>query len=139
MKGGFTVDRPFHVRRGRRSRKEMRPGKAPATLPPGRISRVARLMALAIRFDQLIQEGAVANQAELARLGHVTRARLTQVMNLLNLAPDIQEQILFLPPTERGRAPVTERQLRPIAAVLDWRMQRRMWDKLIRRGKGSES
>src|SRR3712207_3152134 len=34
---------------------------------------------------------------KVARLGHVTRARVTQIMNLLNLAPDIQEAILFLP------------------------------------------
>lgn len=60
-------------------------------------------MALAIRRDQLIFDGEVTDQAELARLGHVTRARLTQIMNLLCLAPDLQEQILFLPVTERGR------------------------------------
>jgi hypothetical protein len=48
-------------------------------------------------------------------------------MNLLNLAPDIQEEILFLPRTERGCDPVGERDLRPIAAVAEWRKQRRMW------------
>ena len=85
-------------------------------------------MALAIRFDQLIRDGVVADQAELSRLGHVTRARLTQIMNLMSLAPDIQETILFLPATERGRESVTERDLRPIAAHADWRMQRMMWD-----------
>lgn len=66
------------------------------------------------------------DQAELAGLGHVSRARLTQIMDLLYLAPDPQEQILFLPTTERGRDAVTERDLRPIAAVADWRKQRRM-------------
>ena len=84
-------------------------------------------MALAIRFDGLIRDGVVADQAELARLGHVTRARLTQIMNLLHLAPDIQEELLFLPRVERGRDPIQERQLRPIAAVPDWRKQRGMW------------
>lgn len=59
-----------------------------------------------------------------ARLGHVTRARLTQIMNMLNLAPDLQEQILFLPPTERGHDAITEKQLRPIASIPAWRMQR---------------
>ena len=48
-------------------------------------------------------------------------------LNLLNLAPDIQEQVLFLPRTEKGRASISERHLRPIAAVADWRKQRRMW------------
>lgn len=73
----------------------------------------------------------MADQAELARLGHVTRARLTQIMNLLNLAPDIQEAILHLPRVERGRDPITERQLRPIAAVVDWERQRRMGGKAL--------
>lgn len=85
------------------------------------------LMALAIRFDQMIREGVVADQAELTRLGHVSRARLTQIMNLLNLAPDIQKTILSLPRADTGRDPVTERDLRPIAAVPVWRSQRRMW------------
>jgi hypothetical protein len=87
-------------------------------------------MALAIRFDQLIKSGQITDQADLARLGHVTRARVTQIMNLLNLAPDIQEEILFLPRTLQGRDPIRERHLRPIAAVLDWGKQRRMWRQL---------
>ena len=89
-------------------------------------------MALAIRMDQLIRDGVVADQAELARLGHVSRARLTQIMNLLNLAPNIQEEILFLPPCERGRDPVTERDLRPMAAEVDWGKQKGMWNSLCR-------
>jgi hypothetical protein len=84
-------------------------------------------MALAIRFDQLIRDGEVADQAELARVGYVSRARLTQIMNLLNLAPDIQEEILYLPAVESGPDPVTERHLRPIAAVANWGRQRGMW------------
>ncbi len=129
----LTVDRPFHVGTGRNRRKELRKGEA-TKVPTGRVPRVTRLMALAIRFDQLIRDGDVADQAELARVGHVSRARLTQIMNLLNLAPDIQEQILHLPRVERGRDPATERDLRPIAAVADWRKQSRMWRKMQMRG-----
>ena len=70
---------------------------------PGRVPRVAKLMALAIRFEQLVADGVVGDYAELSRLGHVTRARMTQIMNLLHLAPDIQEAILFLPRVESGR------------------------------------
>jgi hypothetical protein len=84
-------------------------------------------MALAIRFDQLTQSGDVADYAELARLGHVSRARLSQIMNLLCLAPDIQETVLFLPAVERGRDPVTERELRPIVAEVDWGRLRGRW------------
>jgi len=84
-------------------------------------------LALAIRFDQLVSDGVVANYAELARLGRVSRARVTQIANLLNLAPDIQEEILFRDAAESGREPITEREVRPIATVTDWREQRRMW------------
>lgn len=97
----------------------------------GRMPSVSRLIALAIRLDQLIRDVVVADQAELARLGHVTRARLTQIMNLLCLAPDLQEKLLFLPAFERGRNPVTEQQVRPIAAVTDWGKQRRMWNRRL--------
>jgi len=88
-------------------------------------------MALARRLERLVKSGEVADYADLARLGHVTRARVTQIMNLLNLAPDIQEELLFLPRTVKGRDPIRERHLRPIAAVLDWRKQRRMWKCLL--------
>jgi hypothetical protein len=83
--------------------------------------------ALAIRLETLLQEGVVATQAELARLGHVTPARLTQILSLRQLAPDIQEEILFLPPTQQGRAALTERQVRPLLGTLLWSEQRRQW------------
>lgn len=81
--------------------------------------------ALGIRFEQLIRDGVVADYADLARLGHITRARMTQIMNLLHLAPDIQEGILFLPAVEMGKDPVTERELRKAVVHADWRKQRR--------------
>ena len=54
-------------------------------------------MALAIKFQDMVDRGEVRDYAEIARLGYVTRARLTQIMNLLLLAPDIQEHLLALP------------------------------------------
>jgi hypothetical protein len=72
-------------------------------------------MALAIRFDTLVSRGEVQNSEDLARLGYVTRARITQIMNLLNLAPDIQEALLFLPRTTSGRDMFREKELRSIA------------------------
>ena len=60
------------------------------------VPRIARLMALAIRFDRLLRAEEFRDYGEIARLGRVTRARMTQIMKLLDLAPDIQEQILFL-------------------------------------------
>ncbi len=84
-------------------------------------------MALAIRFDRLIQSGEVSDQSELARLAHVTQPRMTQIMNLLHLAPEIQESILFLPRTATGRDPIHEKMLRPIAAEPCWQVQGYMW------------
>lgn len=98
--------------------------------PVGRVPRVARLMALAIRFDGLLRSGAVRNQADLAAVGHVTRARVTQVMNLLHLAPEVQEAVLHLPVVSRGRDPISEGHLRPIAAMVDWDRQRVAWARL---------
>ena len=110
----------------------------PTPIEPGNVPRVSRLMALAIKFDGMIQRGEADDYASIARLGFVTRARMTQIMALLNLAPDIQEQLLFLPRTVRGRDPVTERDLRPIATVLDWEHQREMWAELARARLGED-
>ena len=132
MNGQLTVTREFHVSRQQRGRKQLRDG-APEEVPLGRVPRIARLLALAIRCDQLIKEGAVASQSALSRAGHITTARMTQIMTLLHLAPDIQEQILFLPRVERGRGVIQEMDVRPIAATLDWRKQRRMWAALVRK------
>lgn len=131
MNSQFTVTRQFHVARRKHGRKQLKDGSAP-DVAKGRVPRIARLMALAIRCERLIQDGVVANQSELARLGHITTARMTQITSLLNLAPDLQEQILFLPRIELGRDVFKEADIRPIAAVLDWRKQRRMWSALQR-------
>lgn len=84
-------------------------------------------MALAIHFDQLIRDGKVKDYSQLAKLGHVTRARVTQIMDLLSLAPAIQEEIMCLGPTLGGRPAVKERDLRHITAVIVWRQQREGW------------
>lgn len=52
-------------------------------------------------------------------------------MNLLYLAPDIQEEILFLPQTEYGRDPVIEQDLGPLCAAPSWEAQRKVWRKLL--------
>jgi hypothetical protein len=87
-------------------------------------------MALAIRFDGLIRSGQVRDQAELARLGHVTPARMTQIMNLLCLAPDIQEELLFPPLVQEGRGVAWERRVRKVVGQLDWAEQRGMWERM---------
>ena len=124
----LTIERPVHFRRGGHgARKDLKDGPAAPAPPPGRVPRIARLMALAIRLEEQVRTGVVGSYAELASVGDVTRARVSQIMNLVNLAPDLQEAILFLPRVERGRDPVVLRDVLPIAAVLDWRKQRRRW------------
>lgn len=113
-----------------RQKREKSPRKDQRTLKPGNVPRVSKLMALAIRMEGLVQRGEVRDYADLARLGYVTRARITQIMNLLNLAPDIQEDLLFLPRTLKGYDPIREKDMRPIAAVPYWQRQRKMWAKL---------
>ncbi len=124
----ITVESEIHFHRRRKgARKTIQHGTDPEQdQPAGRIPRISRLMALAIRFDELIRDGEVSDYAELAKLGNVSRARVTQIMNLLMLAPDIQEEILNLPRVNNGRDSVHLRQLQQIALVPDWRKQRRM-------------
>jgi hypothetical protein len=124
---------PVQLRQRPRGRRQLEAGAMSPQheLPPGRVPRVARLMALAIKLDGLVRGGVVRDYAALARLGHVSRARVTQIMNLLLLAPDIQEQLLFLPHTPRGRDPIPLRQLQAIALVPDWNEQRPHWRRLL--------
>jgi hypothetical protein len=98
----------------------------------GRVPRIARLLALAIRFERMVRTGEVKNYADLARLGRITRARMSQIMGLLNLAPDLQQEILELSRVTKGRASVILADVLPIAQEVDWRKQRRMWGHVTR-------
>ena len=97
-----------------------------------RIPRIARLMALARHIDDLVRSGTVCSYAAAARLGQVSRARMSQILSLLNLAPDLQEQLLFLQRPARGRTAPVLRQVLHVAAALDWDEQRRRWRRLQR-------
>jgi hypothetical protein len=88
-------------------------------------------MALALRFEDLLAQGTVKNFVELARLGEVSPARITQIMNLLNLAPDIQEALLFLGPVTEWRDPVNERTFRVVVDEPSWEKQRRIFAALL--------
>ena len=132
MNEKLTIERDVQFQRRRKGAKRIVPQSAPLPAPPPRLHRVTRLMALALCFDGLIRDGIIRDQAELARLGHVTRARISQIMNLLLLAPSIQEELLFLPPIERGRDPLPLADLQPIALRFEWSEQRRLWKLLLR-------
>jgi len=119
----YTLD--FEVRR----RSEWKQQLVRESSESSPIPRIARLMALAIRIDGLIREQTLSDYAAVARRGSVTRARMTQIMKLLHLAPDLQEQILFLPPSSR----FTERHLRPVVRQIYWHEQRRLFRELTSR------
>ena len=118
----ITIETPIQFKRAKAGQKKvvLNSGKMPAPSP--RVPRISRLMALAIHFDSLIRKGIVRDYADLARLGSVSRARITQIMNLLNLTPEIQEKLLFLQGTVPGRDALTERDLRA-CVVVDWHCQ----------------
>lgn len=119
------------VRRPDKSRAIVAAQDVAEAIPTDRVPRISRLMALAIHFDRLIREGDVSDLSQLARLTHVTQPRLTQIMNLNHLAPDIQKQLLYLPPAMRGRDSTHEKRLRALCAEPDWCRQRQLWQAMI--------
>lgn len=95
-----------------------------------RYPRIVQVVALAIHFQDMLDCGEVRNHADLARLGCISRERMSQIMMLTWLAPDIQQEVLNLPKTPGGRFPVSETALRSIAQVTAWEEQRTQWEML---------
>jgi hypothetical protein len=128
MTTALTIEKEVHFRRRARGRQELRDGAEPTQAEPQtpRRPRVARLMALAIRFDGLLRTGQIRDQGELARLGRVSRARISQILALVHLAPDLQEAVLFLEGGRRG-ADLLIADLQPLTRQVDWAAQRRLW------------
>jgi hypothetical protein len=135
MSASIIIERtlPFG-RRGRAGSQECQADQRRplATVPSPRVPRIARLMALALHIEGLVHAGMVSSYAEAARLGHVSRARVSQILSLLQLAPDLQEQLLFLQRSAHGRESWPLRHVLMIAADLDWSQQRRRWRQLQR-------
>jgi hypothetical protein len=99
---------------------------------PGRVLRVARLLALAHQIEAKVQSGVYDDLADAARKLGLTRARVTQIVNLTLVAPEIQEAILTWPPIVAGRDLITERTLRAIVAEPPWPNQIALWNALRR-------
>jgi len=124
----------IHLKRGPHGQLEMHAGAAPVVPPPPQIpARIARLVALAHHLEGLVRSGVAADYAALASVGRVTRARVSQYLNLLLLAPDIQEQLLDMVKPDTGREPIGEQNLRPVVAEPDWNVQRRLFDALLKK------
>lgn len=132
MSKPVSVDFQFSIKqRGRGAKKRIVEGAAQADeSKPAleRIPRISRYMALAIHFEDLIRQGVVTDYADLARLGHVTRARVTQIMNLRLLAPEIQEELLLGEKNCDDRAPIQLKSVQSVAMVFSWRTQRKIWE-----------
>jgi DNA invertase Pin-like site-specific DNA recombinase len=108
--------------------KAVKPQPVPARLP-----RITKLLALAVRFEELLRKGTARDYADLARLGGVSRSRITQVMNLRNLAPALQERILLLATEPDQENELNERALRRISGAMDWREQAAQFEQLCAR------
>ncbi|MCP4006551.1 MAG: hypothetical protein GY725_20425 [bacterium] len=109
-----------------------KPAPRRTAAPTGRIPRVAKMLALAHKIDAMIRAGELRDMADAAHAMALTRARVTQIANLLLLAPAIQAAILELPLVTTGRDPISERQLRPIVAEPDWQRQMELWNEVKR-------
>jgi hypothetical protein len=92
--------------------------------------RVSQVLALAIQLQEMLSQGEVRNCADLARFGGLTRERISQIMKLNWLAPDIQIEVLHLRPTPGARGLVSEVAVRGIAVRLSWAEQRELWLRL---------
>lgn len=124
----ITVKRKLQILRDAHGRRRMTNWEGNSnSVERGRVPRISRLMALAIRLERLLLSGEVSDVSELARLSHVSQPRMSQILNLALLAPDIQEELLFLPRVFSGTPAIHEKMLRPIVAEVDWAKQRAMW------------
>jgi hypothetical protein len=93
----------------------------------GRLPRITQVLALAIHLEEMIRRGEAKDYVDLARLSCLCRERVSQIVRLNYLAPDIQIELLYLPPTLTGRYPISETAVRKIANVLSWADQRHRW------------
>ena len=104
--------------------------EAPVPQRRGKVPRVARLMALAIQMDEMLRTGEAMDTMDLAEMGRVTQPRITQILSLSLLAPDIQEALLNLPREMIGKSKICEKNLRPLTTELHWDRQRELWEDL---------
>lgn len=96
----------------------------------GRLPRITQVLALAIHLEDMIRRGEAKDYADIGRLTCLCRERVSQIMRLNYLAPDIQVEMLYLPPITAGRYPISEAAVRKIANLLSWADQRREWERL---------
>jgi len=95
-----------------------------------RTPRVVEFLRKVLEWQALLASGQAKNQADIARREGISRVRVTQVMGLLHLAPEIQQRILFMPDTTH-RSPITERSLRSMERLTSLQEQLQMFQKML--------
>ncbi|MBF0395737.1 MAG: hypothetical protein HQK78_03120 [Desulfobacterales bacterium] len=135
----FTIKEKICFTNGKNGRKQIAANgkneEPPIPKEIGRIPRLTRLLALALKFEDLIKANKCKDYAEIAKLGHLSRARVTQIMNLTLLSARIIENILFMPRILKGRDLISEHELREIVSEADWDKQWMLWTDLTHRFK----
>ena len=119
---GFRLEIPVHIKRDRRARKVLAHGDMPKG--DDSVSRIARLLALAHKWEGMVRRGEVEDYVEIAERSRLTRGRVTQICNLVLLAPTLQEAIL-----EPDKAPLLARETRRLAGLVAWHGQRENYER----------
>lgn len=130
--GRVKLDFVMHVAQPSR-RLLIREGPAPVpAVRRGRPPRVARMLVQAYLFQRMLENGQARDLADLARTFKLTRARVTQILNYTLLAPDLQKEILAMPPIEPRQEPISEPEMRAVLREVLWSEQRKRWAALIK-------
>src|SRR5215472_13829816 len=127
MSNGARMEIQFQLRAEHLNTEPIAPSSA------GRLPQITRVLALAVHFDEMIRKGDAKDYADIGRLTCLCRERVSQIMRLNYLAPDIQVELLYLPPVSSNRYPISEVAVRKIANLLSWDDQRREWTALKQR------
>ncbi len=117
-----TEGTEVRLRAGLKSRRVKDPSRVhtPAADKNTEVPRVTRLLALAHQWNGMIERGEIENQAEIARRLGLTRARVTQIMELRWLCPAFQNRLLV---GVESTCSKSEKSYRRISRSIEWNDQ----------------
>lgn len=130
MSASFSLE--VHLSPGNCGHQQIKRGKKPKHAKPSRLPRITKLMALAIKYEQLLDSGQVSGQDALARLAGIDRSLMSRILRLRLLSPQIQEQLLNLPETTKGREELGLTKLIPLTRIHSWSKQETAFAELLR-------
>jgi len=119
-----SIKMDIHFAPGQFGHRVLKKGRQPVHSKSTRLPRITRLMALAVKYENLLREGLVHTHGELAELAGADRSQISFIVRLRLLAPDIQEWLLNLPETDKSKDPLNWRQMRRLAGIVSWECQR---------------